>query len=73
LRERIGYPIIGLTHQQSKLGIYKVRSLENMNVKVFATVLLLGVATTLGACGGAESDKPATPGSSPSATASPST
>lgn len=44
-----------------------------MNVKVFATVLLLGVATTLGACGGAESDKPATPGSSPSATASPST
>jgi hypothetical protein len=44
-----------------------------MNVNVFAVVLLLGIATTLGACGGGDSDKPASPSGSPSATASPST
>jgi hypothetical protein len=44
-----------------------------MNVKVSAAVLLIGIATTLGACGGSESDKPASPSGSPSATASPST
>jgi hypothetical protein len=55
-----------------KLSIFKVRRLEVMNVNVFAVVLLLGIATTLGACGGGD-DKPAAPSGSPSATASPST
>jgi hypothetical protein len=41
-----------------------------MNIKVFATVLLLGIATTLGACGGG-TETPASP-SSPSPAASPS-
>jgi hypothetical protein len=44
-----------------------------MNVNVCAVVLLLGIATTLGACGGGDSDKPVSPSGSPSATASPST
>jgi hypothetical protein len=42
-----------------------------MNIKVLATVLILGIATTLGACGGG-SDAPATPPGSASPSASPS-
>jgi len=43
-----------------------------MNIKVLATVLILGIATTLGACGGG-SDTPAPPaGGSASPSASPS-
>jgi hypothetical protein len=42
-----------------------------MNIKILATVLILGIATTLGACGGG-SDAPASPSATPSVSASPS-
>jgi hypothetical protein len=68
----LGKPSAGLTQSTIKIGIFTVRSLEIMNVKVLTAVLVLGIATTLGACGGGD-DKPAAPSGSPSATASPST
>jgi hypothetical protein len=42
-----------------------------MNIKVLATVLVLGIATTLGACGGG-ADAPPSPAGSASPAASPS-
>jgi hypothetical protein len=37
-----------------------------MNTKVLATLLVLGMASTLGACGGGEADPAASPSASPS-------